>query len=483
MRELFGVELRGTDDSDNAAVWPLIEQWAQRHVPTEPSKTQAIHAELTTEQAPSGARSLSLLQPDDTDKSLMWRSDVALGAPGEPLHAIVRIRLVAKEGAALEPLQYEFGSPTIVRTILREYEVFDAGELVSPTPIELGHSSVESLVAFLREPARRLPVLVITRVQDSGDTLVDERTLAAQLAGIAHVRVLSSSYAAWRLTEELGRFHSVWGGGVRVYFPRFSLDDAPRFHRLYHPDRVDESLVRRLRSWLSSLSSSRTPEHPVFTELREDRRKRLREAKESDDVELFMGYAEELEAKNEDQAVQILELQRRETQLQSDYETLEDELEALKRDWAQYGKSLEVDKSLTAGRAATSDDVDIDGPTSMKEAFAWVEQLASSAWYRSRMMITPQAERSMRSFSDYRRPDEFVRAMQAVLEAGALYHDGKLGEPPAMFFSRRGYGYGAQPQPHLKVDEATSPDQCLRIYWEEDTDTRLWKVTHIGRHE
>lgn len=41
------------------------------------------------------------------------------------------------------------------------------------------------------------------------------------------------------------------------------------------------------------------------------------------------------------------------------------------------------------------------------------------------------------------------------------------------FFSRRGFGYGALPQPHLKVDEHTSPDQCLRIYWDVDSQTRL----------
>lgn len=452
MRELFAAELRGTDDSDNAAAWPLIEQWAQRHVPAEPCEAQATSAELDMEEAGSGARSLTLQQPDGTDKSLTWRSDIALGVAGQPLHVTVRIRLLAREGGALAPLQYEFGSPAIVRTILRECEVLDAGERVIPNATELGHSDIDSLVEFLLKPERRLPAVVVTRVRESGDTLVDERALAAQLAGIAHVRVLSSSRAAWRLTEALDPAHSVWDGSVRVYFPAFSLDDEPRRHRLYYLDRVDDSLVDRLRSWLSTLSSSRTPEHPVFAELREDRRRRLREAADSVDVDCLTEYADELTAENEVQAVQILELQRREAKLQDDNEALEDELEAVKRQWFAYSKSLATDE------ADTTDGVDGDGPATVREAVACIEELASTAWYRNRVEIIQGAAKSLRGFSDYQRPDELVRAVQAVLEAGALYHEDKLGEPPAIFFKRRGYGYGGKPESHLKVDEATSSD-------------------------
>lgn len=35
---------------------------------------------------------------------------------------------------------------------------------------------------------------------------------------------------------------------------------------------------------------------------------------------------------------------------------------------------------------------------------------------------------------------------------------------------------------HLKIDEATSPDQCLRIYWYVDQDERALVIGHVGRH-
>ncbi|MGG8848335.1 hypothetical protein ACQ881_37680 [Streptomyces lividans] len=35
---------------------------------------------------------------------------------------------------------------------------------------------------------------------------------------------------------------------------------------------------------------------------------------------------------------------------------------------------------------------------------------------------------------------------------------------------------------HLKVDEATTADQCLRIYWYVDKTDKVLVVGHVGRH-
>jgi hypothetical protein len=68
------------------------------------------------------------------------------------------------------------------------------------------------------------------------------------------------------------------------------------------------------------------------------------------------------------------------------------------------------------------------------------------------------------------------------MECGALHHDNKLGSSPMAFFNAHGFGYGAQPAPHRRVDESTSPDQWLRVYWTVDEDTRIWQITSIGTH-
>jgi len=77
-----------------------------------------------------------------------------------------------------------------------------------------------------------------------------------------------------------------------------------------------------------------------------------------------------------------------------------------------------------------------------------------------------------------------LRAVHTVIEAAALYHDNRLGMTPTEYFSQRGFGYAAQPGPHLKVDDSTHPDQCLRIYWDDDAEvaSHPWckRATGVG---
>jgi hypothetical protein len=174
---------------------------------------------VTLNTSSDGQRLLTLRQPDDSDDSLLWISEVALGLPDAPLLAGIRVGLAAVPGSALTPLEYEFGSPTIVRTLLREFTVLDGGVRTGARFVELGNSMVEALVAWLVAEERRLPVVVVSRPREAGSLRVDVRALAKELAGIAHVRVLSSAQASWTLTELIGPSLSTWDGAVRVYFP------------------------------------------------------------------------------------------------------------------------------------------------------------------------------------------------------------------------------------------------------------------------
>jgi hypothetical protein len=123
-----------------------------------------------------------------------------------------------------------------------------------------------------------------------------------------------------------------------------------------------------------------------------------------------------------------------------------------------------------------------EGPLTVGAAMDDIARQLGTRFYRERVGITAQALDAGREFSTYNSPGELLRAAHTVIEAGALYHDNKLGTTPMDYFARRGFGYGAQPGPHLKVDDNTSPDQCLRIYWEDEPEGRRWTITDIGRH-
>lgn len=482
MRELYAAELIGDKDSSNRAAWPKIEAWADRHSPSLSSENLLSSDEensgavsVILEESSDGQRGLVIVQRDDGDTNLLWRSEIAVGAPDSPLHATVRIRLGTTEGSSLRPLEYEFGVPTIVRTLLRDFAVLDAGVRTESRYVEIGASNIPDLISWLMDSSRRLPVVVVSRTSASGERSLDARSLARELAGIAHVRILSASQASWALSESVGRDLGVWGGAVRVYFPGFSLQDDRYQHRLFLSERVGNSLITALRSWFGTLSASSTYEHPMYVQLRSDRHERLQAALANGDPGGVKDYIQLLEQTDSGQRVELDELKAQNSLLVSENRRLAGDNEALKDSFADVARA-------TGMQQAAKQSIEPSGPLTVARAIDAAEGLARNLYYRDRVSVTDQAFAKGRRFSSYKRPDELLRAVHAVLEAGALHHDSRLGTTPMEFFARRGYGYGSQPSPHLKVDESTSPDQCLRIYWEDDTETRHWTITSIGQH-
>lgn len=477
MRELYAVELRGDAQSSNAAAWPLVDAWVRRHMPPDSAQAHVSGPvpSVSPETSSDGQRLVTLRQPDDGDDSLVWISEVSLGIPEAPLLAGVRVRLEATPGSALTPLEYEFGTPAIVRTLLREFTVLDGGERTEPRYVELGNSMVESLVTWLVSEERRLPVVVVARTRESGSVRVDVGALAKELAGIAHVRVLSSAQASWTLTDLIGQSLSAWDGAVRVYFPGFTTQDDQYRHRLWLGDRVDNGLVARLRSWFGTLAASRTAEHPVHEQLRIDRHARLTEALESSDTAYLKDYISLLEEAEERQRKDIDELKEQNAVLTRNVERSRDELDTMRASFA------EMQRSMPSRQRRVPAETD-DGPLTVEAAIDDIALQLSTRLYKDRVGITPQALDSGRDFASYYSPRELLRAVHTVIEVGALYHDNKLGTSPMEYFKQRGFGYGAQPGHHLKVDENTSPDQCLRIYWEDDPEARRWTIIHIGFH-
>jgi hypothetical protein len=468
MRELYASEVVSTDDSNGNAI-ELINTWIDRHLHGRHADQFVLSDDATTA---SGSR-IWRLDQTDPETGTLWRTEIAIGPPDEPLHATTRIRIRGAE-ARIAPLQYEFGTPAIVRTLLRELSAHD-GTLPCRADLgpEIGASDIGTLVQELLHDERRLPIVVVSRTLRSGEILLDARELAKEVAGIAHVRVLASAHAGWRLTEEVGQQLSVWDGAIRVYFPGFSRDDEWGQHGVTFPDRIDDRTISRLRGWLGTLSAAGVPEHPAYAERRRDRRAELASALESADLAELQGIVELYEEDARELEADLKQERARSAQLDEELRRASYEVENLKS---------ALDRASAARRASESSGGPQSDPTTVAEAMELVEELASTAWYRERVVLTPEALDAGRGFASYYSPLEMARAVQAVLEAGSQYHDNTLGMPPGEFFAARGYGYGARPTPHLKVDESTSPDQCLRIYWDVDEDSRTWTITSIGPH-
>lgn len=290
MRELYATELRART-TPNETAQRLVGEWIDRHLEDGTS--------TDTRDVVSDGSIIYRLEQTNADNGMLWWSEIATGPAAEPARVTTRISVLASGNGIVAPVEYEFGTPAIVRTLMRELDVFDGDTHCSPDPgPEVGPSDVGKLLALLRASDRRLPIIVVSRRSHSGDVLLDTWDLTRELAGVAHVRVLSSAQTSWALTEILGQPLSVFDGALRVYFPGFTTDDDPYRHRLTFPDRISERTVGHLRSWMGTLSAAAIGEHPAYVVRRRDRRQRIREAVEQEDVAQLREWIEVLEAEN-----------------------------------------------------------------------------------------------------------------------------------------------------------------------------------------
>lgn len=507
MRELYACQLDlHPSTSETADVQQLVSQWAARgsgasaeQLLTPGDTLTPLGHRLSIEQVVNedgrAGWTCSWLRPDDVDSSLQWRVMLAIGAlPEEPALVRVTVRIAlerAHDAFRLAPARYDFASPTIVRTLLREHRMLDAGIQVKPLLRERRAADVTQLVDLLLSTDRRLPVLVLTRHPTAGH-LIDGHALAKQLAGLAHVQLLTTHLAALALTDTVGKQFSVWGGAARLYWPGFSLEDDPRHHRLWTATRLlnQDDFIARTRSWLGTAAAAAVPEHPTVTAAKENRRHTLAKTDELPKwINDYITHTDaELEA-GEKERNELMEALANAQQVEQD---AHDALADMRR-------QFNVMQAATQGDPEKPNTVDFDG-LSVLDAFHLARNEAGA-----HVTYLDAAENSVQNFSTYENPRRLYEALSTLDEAAEAWQDGTLGPGFGAYFSDRGYEYSqkvtaafahrtkAQYQRsydgrtvtigrHLKVDQATSPDQCLRVYWHADEQKHRLVVGHVGRH-
>jgi hypothetical protein len=427
--------------------------------------------------------------PDEASAALRWLTRIAVARHDATV--IVTVRIGVEQDARvfqIQPTRFTFLAPAIVRTLLREYGCVDAGVRVEPAFRALAAADVDRLADFLLSPERRLPVLVVTRPQDTARA-IDAGELARQLAGLAHVEVLTTHLASIALSERIGRGLSVWGGSVRLYWPGFTLDDDGRRHRYWTRTRLDEiDLVDTARSWLGAVSTASVPENPAVTAARS----RIRGQVAENDLP---GWVEELLDQTDSELADArAENRRLEAALSVKEQELEDALDELGRVRQQFATYS------AAGRGPeASEEVDLDA-LSVLEAFELAVQRSGE-----HVLYLDSARDGVLDFQSYESPRRLYEALVAVDSAAEAWQNGGLGPGFGAFFHEYGYEYAqknpaarARPtrahyrrnygggtvsmEPHLKVDRSTSPDQCLRVYWFQDDTAKVLVVGHVGRH-
>ena len=182
--------------------------------------------------------SLEWGHPAENDDSVVWITTCAFARNGEAIHAAVTVRLSSVK-FIVRPMRFILGRPGIVWETLTRYDCSVGGQRIPVNhqvlrPVEVGDFVEHDLFA----EERALPVIVVSPVIWTGAPAVQPDVLQKALAGFARVMLLADRWAAFKLTDKVGKELTCFDGAVRVYWPGFRPTDPPFRHPLYLGDSI-----------------------------------------------------------------------------------------------------------------------------------------------------------------------------------------------------------------------------------------------------
>lgn len=205
---------------------------------------------------------LSLAQR--ADEGGTWVTEVrCLVSAAEASAACLTIAMrVEPDSGDVAPVRYYVDPPRFLRLLADglAVRVGRSEATIVPRSVESA-ADVQKLVDELRSADRALPLIVVTSPAHGPSPIPDlAKRLASHLFALATVVELARP-ATFELSDAIGKEMSVFDGGLRLYWPKWSVDDPLEKHPLFlrrrleiaawqdprHPDRlVRSSLVSRL---------------------------------------------------------------------------------------------------------------------------------------------------------------------------------------------------------------------------------------------
>lgn len=434
--------------------------------------------------------------PDPLDRSLQWSTHVTYvttTAPNGAVHRQMNIR-VGTDGGATN------GAPPPVRPPRLLVELDTSFTLVSndgplqrvPTQLEAG--TLDAFVRFvLCDPARTMPVLLLTELPDGGFVIPPEQ-FAAEMFGLGLPFMLRHA-DTFALSDAVGgHARSVFLGSARAYLPGFSLEADP----FQHPLVLARALAlpgerRRLVQRLAEVSVQRPMSDPAVVDtLRDERASAYGKRPDADEA---LKAAENGDAMDNGQLVTLVRqyeeaVRQAEGELARTRERLTESRQQLESERAA-SRALRTTLAAMKERQPISKPAS-DAPQSVLEA---VER--AQAMYADALRLLPNAFASA-SASEFPDPDTAWKYLKSLGEVGRRRQDRALSRPLGEVFTDLDVDFSPGPSdptrktPYVFKDgeremecadqlrKGSNPNTCLRIYF-TSSDDGGFVIGHVGR--
>lgn len=378
-------------------------------------------------------------------------------------------------------------APSIVTALLETHQCRRG-----PTPLgrqarAMTAETTEELVATIVDPAREIPVVVVSPNRREGATAARNRAgeLARSLAGIAPVYLLKPGAvsAFSRAMLEVDERLDVYGGAIRTYQPAAGgRDDHAYRHRVLPFHRFDNRpphVVVRFVAAPILARATETPPPPVWRE----RIRELLEATSGDSAELLELYEAETERQKqelEELSVTHVELEERHGELEADSDELLGELDRL-RGHVRYlqGKLAEFDQA--AANAVLGDDPFVP---------EWCAEVVDEARKRLQHVVIPDVVRAGAEALDEHVDASWARRAWSSLQALDDYAKAKQSKFRGDFFMYCEQGVdgaakiptrwvGRHESRSTKTTERFRELRMLPVATEVSADGRMFMEEHI----
>lgn len=244
-------ELAGADAAASAGMARTEAlRWLKKRFPRIPDEAwggAAFDDELLGQAASAfmldlgrGYWAARLDHPDSAVPGRVWSTEIAVALPSEGAPRF-GVRLICASRADNAPAERTV--PGLVRQMIESPGLLIDGRPARQTPWKIkSDEEADSLAAYLLDPRRSVPVLVVTSIDDEDDeapVAVDVEGLAINLAGVGVVAVVPAQHT-YNLTRALGRDFSVFNGSARSYMPGL---DVLRDPWTRHPLALRDSII------------------------------------------------------------------------------------------------------------------------------------------------------------------------------------------------------------------------------------------------
>jgi hypothetical protein len=487
-----------------------------------------------------GIRALEvrMRHPDDNDRSLTWQATATVSEVDEQVRATVRLDRLASVHV-LRPAALTLRAPGLVTELMRAPLLASAGQLqLTPGSVTVAPQDVEAFVNdVLKAPNRALPVVFVASTMPLG--LVE--ALARGLAGLAQVARTNSESCDARLNAVLkSSSREVPTGGLRLFWPGFGAPEDKLWHRYWTAaairrgrDQANQSVLKQLADLLAPISTGRVPGDPVplrarrqsaIAMLRVQReRDRARRAKAEERAREAAEAAAQA-AGGDETARELAALRERAERSESLIAELEQARDAALSETEQFVEELSDTQDQLEGARAETDELRArlataeqnlqavyqhtpaedaeEEPEAPAEAVSSWPELAEElpALCGPGFHLTNRAFECATKPGRYPNPDVMWTALRDLEAIGRTYNElgGQLGKRFVDFAAERAgievaltdgtytetwFEYDGEWHsrlPHVKIDDAKSPEAVGRIYFALDTHNSRVVVDWFG---